>query len=37
MYHAGEYMVWEDDKVYKCLLDTVYSPEEYAQAWQVIE
>ena len=36
MYHAGEYMVYTDDKIYKCLSDTVYSPEEYAQAWEVI-
>lgn len=33
MYHVGEYMVYTDGKVYKCLSDTVYSPEEYAQAW----
>ena len=33
MYHAGEYMIWTDNKIYKCLSDTVYSPEEYAQAW----
>ena len=36
MYHAGEYMVYTDEKVYKCLSDTVYSPEEYAQAWRVV-
>lgn len=35
MYKAGEYMVYTDGKVYKCLSDTVYSPEEYAQAWEV--
>lgn len=34
MYHAGEYMVWTDDRIYKCKEDTVYSPEEYAQAWE---
>ena len=33
MYLAGEYMIWTDGKRYKCLFDTVYSPEEYAQAW----
>lgn len=27
------HMVYTDGKVYKCLSDTVYSPEEYAQAW----
>ena len=35
MYHAGEYMIYTDGKTYKCLSDTVYSPEEYAQAWEV--
>ena len=35
MYHTGEYMIWTDGKRYKCLSDTVYSPEEYAQAWEV--
>lgn len=36
MYHAGEYMVYSDDKVYRCTSDTVYSPEEYAQAWEEV-
>lgn len=36
MYHAGEYMVYTDGKTYKCLSDTVYSPEEYAQAWEAV-
>ena len=35
MYLAGEYMIYTDGKRYKCLSDTVYSPEEYAQAWEV--
>lgn len=35
MYHAGEYMVYTDGKVYHCLSDTVYSPEEYAAAWEM--
>ena len=35
MYHAGEYMIYTDGKTYKCLSDTVYSPEEYAQAWEI--
>ena len=34
MYLAGEYMIYTDGKKYKCLSDTVYSPEEYAQAWE---
>ena len=37
MYLAGEYMIYTDGKRYKCLSDTVYSPEEYAQAWEVQE
>lgn len=36
MYHAGEYMVYTDEKIYKCVSDTVYSPDEYAAAWEVI-
>ena len=35
MYHAGEYMVYTDGNIYKCLSDTVYSPEEYAAHWQI--
>lgn len=35
MYHAGEYMVYTDGKTYKCLADTVYSPEENKKAWEV--
>lgn len=37
MYHAGEYMVYTDGKIYKCLSDTVYSPEEYAADWEDAE
>lgn len=37
MYHSGEFMIYTGGKVYKCLSDTVYSPDEYAQAWEVIE
>ena len=35
MYLTGDYMVYTDGRIYKCLSDTVYSPEEYAQAWEV--
>ena len=35
IYRAGEYMIWTDGKVYRCLSDTAYSPGEYAQAWEV--
>ena len=34
MYHMGEYMIWTDGAVYKCVVDTVYTPEEYAPAWE---
>ena len=37
MYKTDEYMVWTDGAVYRCVFDTVYSPEAYAQAWEVIE
>ena len=36
MYHAGEYMIYTDNKIYKCLRDSVYSPEEYASDWEII-
>lgn len=35
MYKAGEYMTFTDNKIYKCLQDTNYSPADYAQAWEV--
>ena len=35
MYRTGEYMIWTDGKIYKCLGDTVYSPEEYPPIWEV--
>lgn len=34
IYKTGEYMVWTDGNVYKCLLDTNYSPADYPQAWE---
>ena len=37
MYKAGEYMVYTDGATYRCLSDTVYTPEEYAQAWEVAD
>ena len=36
MYRTGEYMVYTDGKTYKCLSATVYTPEEYAQAWEAV-
>lgn len=34
-YEAGEYMKW-NGHTYKCLSATVYTPEEYAQAWEAV-
>ena len=37
MYKIGEYMVWTDEKIYECLMDTIYDPEIYPQAWMIVE
>ena len=34
MYKAGEYMIWTDGSVKKCVQNTNFSPTEYAQAWE---
>lgn len=34
MYKTGEYMIWTDNEIYKCVSDTNFSPEEYPQAWE---
>ena len=34
MYKTGEYMIWTDGTVKKCIQDTNFSPVEYAQAWE---
>lgn len=34
MYKAGEYMIWTDKSIKKCIEDTSYSPDEYPQAWE---
>lgn len=34
MYKAGEYMIWTDGTVKKCLRDTNFSPEEYPADWE---
>ncbi|MBS5279989.1 MAG: hypothetical protein KHY27_00200 [Butyricicoccus pullicaecorum] len=34
MYHTGEYMIYTDGFMYKCLSDTNFSPDEYAAAWE---
>lgn len=35
IYKSGEYMVFTDNKTYKCKSDTNFSPTDYAQAWEV--
>lgn len=34
MYKIGEYMIWTDGAVYRCIVDTVYSPADYPAAWE---
>ena len=36
IYKSGEYAVWTDGRIYKCISDTAFSPAEYSQAWQKI-
>lgn len=36
MYLSEEYMIFKE-KIYRCLSNTVFSPEEYPQAWSVVE
>ena len=36
IYKAGEYMIWTDYAVYRCKMDTNYSPVDYAQAWEKV-
>ena len=35
MYREGEYMIWTDENTYRCKMDTVYTPVEYPDAWEV--
>ena len=35
MYKIGEYMVFTNGKMYKCIVDTNFSPTEYAPAWVI--
>lgn len=37
MYRTGEYMIYTDGKTYRCKSDTNFSPDDYAQAWEVVE
>lgn len=34
IYQAGEYMIWTDGNVYRCLSDTSFSPADYPAAWE---
>lgn len=34
MYKSGEYMIWTDGIVKKCLRDTNFSPDEYPADWE---
>lgn len=36
IYHTGEYMIFTDGYMYKCLSDTNFSPEEYAASWEKV-
>lgn len=35
IYLTGEYMVWTDGLIYRCVSSTNYSPADYAPAWEV--
>lgn len=35
-YRAGEYMIWTDGSVYRCLRDTNFSPGEYPADWEIV-
>lgn len=37
MYKAGEYMIWTDGTVKKCIQDTNFSPDDWPQAWEDAE
>lgn len=35
IYKVGEYMLYTDGKIYKCVKDTNFTPEEQSDAWEV--
>lgn len=36
IYHTGEYMIWTDGSLYRCLRDTDFSPGEYPADWEIV-
>lgn len=36
IYLTGEYMIWTDGVIYKCLQNTNFSPVDYAAAWEAV-
>lgn len=36
MYRSNEYAIWTDGNTYRCKSDTNFSPEDYPDAWEVI-
>ena len=37
IYKIGEYMLYTDNKIYKCIKDTNFTPEEQSDAWEVYQ
>lgn len=37
IYKAGEYMIWTDGTVQRAKMDTNFSPDDYPDAWEVVE
>lgn len=37
MYKVGEYCIFNNINIYKCIQDTSYSPSDYTQAWELVE
>ena len=36
MYKAGEYMIWTDGSIKKCVQDTNFNPDDYSAAWETV-
>lgn len=36
IYLTGEYMIWVDGVIYKCLQNTNFSPVDYGAAWEAV-